>query len=48
MRDAGVGPEAEMGDSVPGVALGTCRLRWPFLFPGDSLQEAREPGLEAA
>lgn len=48
MRDAGVGPEAEMGDSVPAVALDTHGLRWPFLFPGESLQEAREPGLEAA
>lgn len=44
MREAGVGPEAEMGDSVPAVAVG----RWPFLFPGESLQEVREPGPEVA
>lgn len=31
MRETGVGPEAEMG---------TRGIRWPFLFPGESLQEA--------
>lgn len=46
-REAGVRPAAETGDSAPAVALGTCGLRWPFLFPGESLQEARGPGLEA-
>lgn len=48
MREAGVGPEAEMGDSVPAVAVGTRGIRWPFLFPGESLHEAREPGPEVA